>query len=96
VARDVRLVRHHDDRLPDAVQLVEQGQDLSLVRLSRLPVGSSASRIAGRLISARGDRDALLLPAGKLVGLVGIRSAKPTVVRASRARLVRPHQPLGE
>ena len=34
---------------------------------SRLPVGSSASRISGRLTNARGDRDALLLATAELV-----------------------------
>ena len=38
-----------------------------LVRVSRLPVGSSASRIDGSLIERARDRDALLLTAGQLV-----------------------------
>ena len=41
-----------------------------LVRVSRLPVGSSASRIDGLLISDARDRDALLLAARQLVGMV--------------------------
>ena len=41
-----------------------------LVRVSRFPVGSSASRIDGLLIERARDRHALLLTAGQLVGVV--------------------------
>ena len=38
----------------------------TLVRLSRLPVGSSARRTSGSLIERARNGDALLLPAGEL------------------------------
>ena len=38
----------------------------TVVAGSRFPVGSSASRISGRLTKARRDRDPLLLAAGEL------------------------------
>ena len=43
---DVRFVRHHHDSEPIIVQFLEHLQNFE-VRLSRLPVGSSASRIDG-------------------------------------------------
>ena len=47
----------------------------TVVAGSRFPVGSSASRISGRLTNARGDRHPLLLTTGQLgrevVGLLG-------------------------
>ena len=42
----------------------------TLVRLSRLPVGSSARRTSGSLIKRAGDGHALLLAAGKLARMM--------------------------
>ena len=46
---------------------LEQAEDLVAVRVSRLPVGSSARRSGGSCHERAGDRDALLLAAGELV-----------------------------
>ena len=51
--RDVLVVRHEQDRVAGRVQAVEELQDLRAGAESRLPVGSSASRMPGRLTSAR-------------------------------------------
>ena len=57
-----------------------------LVWLSRLPVGSSASN-KRRLVDQRaGDGHALLLPAGKLVGMMIGALARPTISSACVAR----------
>src|SRR5262245_6435395 len=66
--RHIRLMRHHDDRLPALMQLIEEGEDF---------LAGSAIEISGRLIrqqnrwtgdESTGDGDALFLPAGKLIG----------------------------
>src|SRR6185503_2899766 len=69
--RGLRIVRHHDDRLAQVVvQPLEQPEDL---------LGGRAVEIAGGLVGddqrrvrdqRTRDRDALLLPARKLVRLV--------------------------
>ena len=57
------------------------------VRLSRLPVGSSASRISGIVGQGAGDGDALLLAARELLRPVRCRRApRPTRASSSRAR----------
>ena len=52
----------------------------TLVRLSRLPVGSSARTTSGSLIKRARDRDALLLAAGKLARMMifAAAQARPT------------------
>ena len=89
VAGDVRLVRHHDDRLPGVVQLVEQAEDF---------LARAAVEIAGRLVGQQdrglvdqrpGDGDALLLAAGKLVGPVAHAIAQADGFQ----RLLRPRPP---
>ena len=73
---DVGLVGHEDDRLPLGVQVVEEVEDLLLVRVSRLPVGSSA-RIKRRPLDQRpGDGDPLPL-AARTSGSAGARSGRP-------------------
>ena len=78
-------MRDHDDRLLElAVELLEQVEDLA---------GGGAVEVAGRLVGDEqvgvgddrpGDRDALLLAAGELAGIVvlaarrGRRSAGPS------------------
>ncbi len=49
----------------------------TLVRVSRLPVGSSARMIDGSLIERSRDRDTLLLAAGKLVRIVVVPLTEP-------------------
>ena len=69
---DRRIVRD-DDESGAAVPCSDSTASvmISLPTLeSRLPVGSSAMMMAGLLTMARGDRDALLLPAGELHGAV--------------------------
>ena len=58
------------------------------VAWSRLPVGSSAIRIAGFGRQRAGDRHALLLAARQLAGIVGqpVAEARPLRARARRAR----------
>ena len=59
----------------------------SEVRESRLPVGSSARRIAGIGDQGAGDRDALLLAAGELRRIVAFAAGEADAVRARlRAR----------
>jgi len=53
VGGDVLLVRDHDDGDAVLIELLKMAMISTLVRLSRLPVGSSASSISGSLINAR-------------------------------------------
>ena len=48
------------------------------VRVSRLPVGSSASSRLGALIKRASDGDALLLAAGELAGRIALALARPS------------------
>src|SRR5581483_3840456 len=61
----------------------------SPVRLSRLPVGSSASRSDGRLASARASDERCCSPPESSVGRWVRRAPSPTRPSASRARLRR-------
>ena len=57
------------------------------VRVSRLPVGSSASSRLGRVDQRARDRDALLLAAGELAGRVALAVAEAEErERSARAR----------
>ncbi len=56
--------------LPAACSWSKTSRISSPVRVSRLPVGSSARRIDGIVDQGAGDGDALALPARELVGLV--------------------------
>ena len=56
------------------------------VRLSRFPVGSSASRSFGRLISARARAVLCCSPPESSLGRWSMRARKPTRSKASRAR----------
>ena len=62
----------------------------TLVRESRLPVGSSASRTARPVDQRPGDGDALLLAARHLVGVV----VEPVAQADPRQRLAGPGVPL--
>ena len=53
IGGDVLLMRDHDDGDTVLVELLEDCHDLDAVRLSRFPVGSSASGTSGSLINAR-------------------------------------------
>ncbi len=73
-----RVVRDHDDRLLElAVEQLEQVEDLA---------GRGAVEVAGRLVGDEeigvgddrpGDRDALLLAAGELAGIVVLAPLEP-------------------
>ena len=94
VGGDVRLVGHQHDR--DALIALRRwtmSRISSLVRVSRLPVGSSASSSAGLIHQRARDGDALLLAAGELAGQVvlaaaqadgGERVARPLALLAQR------------
>ena len=83
---DARVVRHHDDRaLPLGGHLLEQAGDL---------VGGLAVEVAGGLVGQdelglgherAGDRDALLLPAGQLVGPAPQALAEADLLEPARA-----------
>ena len=60
-----------------------------LVRLSRLPVGSSANRMAGLLMRARAMATRCCCPPESWLGWWWARSLRPTSARASRARRCR-------
>ena len=60
-----------------------------LVRLSRLPVGSSASRMDGSLMSARAMATRCCWPPDSWFGWWCDRSRRPTISSAARARLWR-------
>src|SRR5258707_6786137 len=65
-----RIMRHNDDRLPLAIELLEEFQDLPAglaVEVSGRFVGE---KNIGRLCEGAGDCDALALPTGKFVGPV--------------------------
>ena len=87
VARDQRLVVGGDEhRDADLVEGDEDLEDRAADSASRLAVGSSATRSAGRFTTARAMRDALLLAAREL------DRALPSRARAGppcRARLAR-------
>ena len=59
------------------------------VRVSRLPVGSSASSRPGRLISARAIATRCCWPPESWPGVLRSRSPKPSSRSAERARSVR-------
>src|SRR6516165_7748995 len=61
--------------MPLAFRASNRAMISSVVRLSRAPVGSSASRMCGSLISAR-DCHTLLLTAGQLRGLMALACRK--------------------
>ena len=64
------------------------------VRVSRLPVGSSARSTLGLLIKRARDRDALLLAAGELAGRIAlaIAEAEKSQRRARAFEALRPAQ----
>ena len=68
VAGRHRVVGHHHDGLAELAHgVAHEGEDLGAACvLSRLPVGSSAKMISGRLGQRPGHGDALLLAAGEL------------------------------
>jgi hypothetical protein len=68
------------------------------VRVSSAPVGSSARTTSGRVISARGDRDPLLLAAGQLGRPVLEPFRDPdtsTISRSHRGSGLRPASRIG-
>jgi len=62
---------------PSDFKLTEEPMISCAVRLSRLPLGSSAKRTSGRPTSARADRHALRWPPDNSLGLV-IQAAAPS------------------
>ena len=62
---DARIVRGEHDGLTLAHEPAQGATTSRAFSLSRLPVGSSASRSRGRFTSARAEGDTLLLPAGE-------------------------------
>ena len=84
VARGDRVVGDHHDRLAASRVTAlahERRGSRRRVRASRLPVGSSAKMISGRLARARAHGDALLLAAGQLG-----RAVLEPVARGRRCR----------
>ena len=87
VLGDVRLVRDEHDREPPlALSRWKMPITSMLVRVSRLPVGSSASSSARIVDQRAGDRHALLLAAGELVRVVVEPRRRARRRRAPRAR----------
>ena len=70
LAGDAQVVRHQDERhVLLAAETHDQFEDAGRAfSLSRLPVGSSASRTDGAIGEAAGDGDALAFSAGELGG----------------------------
>ncbi len=70
VLGDIHLVRHHHHGFAFAVQFLEDVHDLD--RGARVQItGRFVAEENRRVVNQRaGDSDALLLPAGKLIGLV--------------------------
>ena len=60
---------------------------ISLLAVSRLPVGSSANRIFGSWMKARARATLAVSPPGKLGGEMRARSAKPVRFRSFEALL---------
>ena len=80
------VVRHQHQRRACARGCTSSSRSMMWrpLALSRLPVGSSASRIGGSLASARAMRDALLLAAGQLRRVVVRRDRSARLRRAAR------------
>jgi len=77
--RVARIVRHHADGRPPLVQLAQQFMTASPLAESRLPVGSSASRINGSPLRARAPPPAA---AGRRKAATGNASCGATSPRA--------------
>ena len=75
---------HHDRRAGRPHQRAEQAEHLGASYKSSAPVGSSAKTTLGEPISARADRDALLLPAGELPGPRPALVGQPDLVERCR------------
>ena len=86
--RDLAVVRHDDDRPPGlGLRLQQASGSVCPVWKSSSPVGSSARIMGLPVASARRDRDALLLAARELVGIVvDPVGASPTSSSTRRAR----------
>ncbi len=70
VAGDVVLMGHYDDGLPFFVETVKHGHDFVAGGAVKVAGGFVRQNDGGLLGERPGDGDALLLPAGKLVGPV--------------------------
>ena len=68
VAPHIGIVRHEHDGGAFAIELLEEGQDLRRGRLSRAPVGSSASRRLGLFTSARAMATRCCCPPDNCIG----------------------------
>ena len=88
---DLAVVGDHDDRRAGRVQLASSSMTPAPDGVSRLPVGSSASTIAGSPTSARAIADPLALAAGELRRAV-VAARWPSPTRSSAA--ARPRAPL--
>ena len=71
---------------PRRTRVRSSSNTASAVRESRSPVGSSASRISGRLASARAMATRCCSPPESLPGRCRSRSLKPTISKSTRAR----------
>ena len=89
---DAVIVRDHRDRGSFIVELLQEAHDVLPGALSRLPVGSSASTIAGSPDDRPGDRYSLALAAGELGGQMVLAVAEPDSGEGSRG----PVPPLGQ
>ena len=76
VLRDVRLVGDDDDGQPLVVELLEERQTSTVVWLSRLPVGSSASSSDGSVTRARAMATRCCWPPDSSLGWCSSRLAK--------------------
>ena len=87
LAHQVEIVGGHDDDSAARVDLRSSWKTPRVARSSRLPVGSSAMSIGGIVHQRAGDRDALLLAAGQLLGIGPRlrREARPGSAPASPA-----------
>ena len=74
---------------PSRLSRCRRASTSTLVRVSRLPVGSSARITAGSLTSARAMATRCCWPPESWLGWWSARSARPTAARRARARVLR-------
>jgi hypothetical protein len=87
--RDLGVVGDEDDRPARIVELVEGPMTSRPDALSRLPVGSSASSIAGSVTMALAIATRCCWPPESSLGSWSKRSPSPSRSKAARARAAR-------
>ncbi len=83
--RHGRIMGDHDNGAALLVEFAKQAKTISSFCASRLPVGSSASTMAGSLISARAMHTRCCSPPERCAGMWWARSFNPTRRKASSA-----------